>query len=431
MKWKRFFPVILLFSCIDGFISNYFYPAILPLLYRDFLLLFVCLLFFLQEPFAEWLSKFRHRMGPLAWTFGVLFIVICFLQIFNSGVPALSVGLLGFKVSCFYWLLAPLAYAYAADLKTVRRLLLALFCFSIPINLFGLYQFYAGPDFLVDTFGPGFERATIMTAFEGAMDPEDFFLRIIGTFPSSGQYGNFLVMNTFVGFALLLTSRTKRARLFILPCISLNFLAMLATGSRGALLTSMGVVVLFAFLNPDIRRWLWLGTVGAASLYFGFHQLGEAVFLRLQSVQDLEMISNRTVETTPVMFQDLLNEAPLGKGMGLATGASRHLVGEDSMDTRLIENHLSKLQLETGIFGVLVFYAFVIALLLRWLTAWRVSANRAIRDLTAPLSAYCISILLLSFIIGGFDSPPQSVFFWILVGLISRLSEISALPEPS
>jgi O-antigen ligase len=429
MSWRRLFPFVLLFSCVDGFISNYFYPAILPLLYRDFLILLTYFFFIQQEPFWEWVSKLRESLGLFPWLLGILFLLISALQVFNSNLPTLLVGLLGFKVSCLYWFLAPLAYAYATDLKTARKPLSMLFALSVPINFFGLYQFYAGPDFLVDTFGVGFERAIIMTAYDGAMNPEDFFLRIIGTFASSGQYANFLTLNIFVGFSLLLTVRTRRRRWLIIPCILLNSIALLATGSRGALLTLLGMSVIFAVLNPGIRRWFWVGTLVAAGLYFGFQQLGEAVFLRLESIQDVEMISNRTIETTPVMFMDLFNEAPFGKGMGLATGASRYLVGEDSMDTRLIENHPSKLQLETGIGGVLVFYAFVIALLLRWLTAWRVSTHHAIRDLTAPLSAYCLSILLLSFIIGGFDSPPQSVFFWTLVGTLARLSNASVPPS--
>lgn len=137
------------------------------------------------------------------------------------------------------------------------------------------------------------------------------------------------------------------------------------------------------------------------------------------------MVRHRTLETTPAMFIDLIKEYPLGQGLGSGSTASRHILGEDSTDWQLVENDPSKLQLETGIFGVISFYLFVMTLSMRWIRRWHKPLDRATFDFVAPISAYCLTRLALSFVTGGFDSPPASVFFWALVGIVAKLSALS------
>jgi len=431
MNWRRLFPLIPLFACVDGFIANYFYPAVLPLLYRDILVLFVYLLFAFQGHFGSWASQLHQRVGSVPWALGLAFLAVCVLQIFNPSLPGLTVGLLGFKVTAFYWPLSILAYAYTTDLPAARRLARWIVFLSIPINLFGLYQFQAGPYYLVDTFGPGFERATILAHLENVSDPEDTFLRVIGTFASSGQYSNFLVINAMLILALALSTSVPSNRLLLYGLVLFNFVTLLATGSRGGIL-SLGLTLPCLWLfSPHIRRGAWLTLVAAACIHLGFRWMGSAVLQRFETLADVEMIRQRTFETTPVMFMDLLRTHPLGHGIGMASSASRYLMENEELaelaEPFLIENHLSKLQLETGIFGVLTFYLFAATLLLQWVGRWRRSWDDQTRIFLSPLSAYCLSSLALSFIIGGFDSPPQSLFFWILTGIVARLS---SSPKP-
>ena len=206
MLWRRLFPVIFLFTMVDGFISNWLYPARLPLLYRDFLIIGVYGLFISQEPAGQWVSQLRERAGPGAWFLAMSFMVVGLLEVFNPLSPDLLVGLLGLKVLFLYWPLAILAYAYVDSLERARGLAKAIVFFSVPISLFGLYQFRQGPEFLVSTFGPGFERATVMAWIEG-IGPDDSFLRIIGTFPSSGQFGSFIQINAMLCFGLLFSTK--------------------------------------------------------------------------------------------------------------------------------------------------------------------------------------------------------------------------------
>jgi len=424
MSWRRVFPLIFLFACVDGFISNWLYPARLPLLYRDFLVLGVYLLFIGQEPVGAWIGQLRERVGRGPWLLLMSFMLVGLLQIFNPLLPSVLVGLLGFKVLFFYWPLALLAYAYVDTLERVRVLFKAIVYFSVPVNVFGLYQFWQGPEFLITTFGPGFERATIIAHIEG-FGAEESFLRVIGTFASSGQFSQFLAMNAMLCVALLFSSARKRVRLVFSGCAALTFLTMLATGSRGGLLILVLEAIAFGILHRRVRRAVVVASLATISLYFGFQWLGEGVIARFESLRDVEMVRHRTFETTPAMFSDLVKEYPLGHGLGSGSTASRHILGEDSTDWQLVENNPSKLQLETGILGVIFFYLFVMTLSMRWIRKWHKPLDRATFDVVAPIAAYCLTKFALSFVTGGFDSPPASVFFWALVGIVARLSAAS------
>ena len=425
MLWRRLFPAIFLFTMVDGFISNWLYPARLPLLYRDFLIIGVYGLFINQEPVGAWVTQLRERVGRGAWFLAMSFMVVGLLQVFNPSSPDVLVWLLGLKVLFLYWPLAILAYAYVDSLDRARGLLKAIVYVSVPINLFGLYQFWRGPEFLVSTFGPGFERATIMAWIEG-IGPDDSFLRIIGTFASTGQFSGFLLINAMFCFALLFSAKERRESLIVSGCAVLSFLAMLATGSRGGLVALVVEAALFALLCHRARQALVVALLISVSLYYGFDWLSENVSTRFETLRDIEMVRHRTVDTTSAQFVEVFREYPFGRGLGTASMAARHLLGEGSSDWTMVENYLSKLQMETGILGVLLFYLFMGVLSIRWLQDWLKTLEGPARDLVLALAAYCLTLFVTGGLFGGLDTPPQSVFLWALIGIAARLSAISS-----
>jgi len=426
MTWRRLFPVIFLFTMVDGFLSNWLYPARLPLLYRDFLIIGVYGLFISKEPLGKWVTHLRERVGPGAWFLAMSFMVLGVLQVLNPLSPDVLVWLLGLKVLFLYWPLAVLAYAYVDSLDRARGLLKAIVFFSVPINLFGLYQFWRGPEFLVSTFGPGFERATIMAFIEG-VSSEESFLRVPGTFASTGQFSSFILINAMFCFGLLFSANDKRERLIVIGCAVLNFLAMLATGSRGGLAVLVVETSVFALLCHRARQALVVALLVGLTLYFGFNWLGESVVTRFESLRDVEMIRERTLDTTSGMFVEIFNEYPFGRGLGTASLASRHLLGEDSSGWAMVENYLSKLQMEMGILGVLLFYLLLGNLSFRWLRVWLTPLEGSARDLDLSLAAYCLTLFITGGVIGGFDTPPQSVFVWPLIGIAARLSVLPSV----
>lgn len=427
MTWRRLFPAVFLLTCVDGFISNWMYPDPWPLLYKDFFIIGVYLVFLVQEPVLQWVGQLRERMGPPAWFFALSFLLAGIFQIFNPGSDPL-VWLFGLKILFLYWPLAVLAYAYVDTPERARGLFKAIVYFSVPINLFGLYQFWQGPEFLIHTFGPGFERAIVMGWIEG-VGPDPAFLRILGTFASTGQLSSFLLINAMLCLALLFSSDKKREMLIVYGCAALSFLTMLATGSRGALVVLVIEVTVFALLCGRARYTLAVASLLGVTLYYGFNWLGEGVMVRFQSLGDVEMVRHRTVDTTSAMFVETFNEYPFGRGLGTASIGARHLLGESSSGWSMVENYVSKLQMETGILGVLFFYLFLTFLSFRWLGDWLGFAPAPARDLEPALAAYCLSLFVTGGLFGALDTPPQAVFLWPLIGIAARLSVIAAATE--
>lgn len=426
MFWRLSFPIFFLFATFDGFISNLFFPAKLPLLYKDIFLVVIYFFFFVTERTGELVSQLKGQIGNTAWFCAIAFMLIGLFQIFNPASSSILVGILGFKVMFFYWPIALLAFTYIHKPDDVRKFLMMIVIFSIPINCFGLYQFFQGPRFMVQTFGPGFAQATVIAAIEAGTGD---FVRIIGTFASSGQFSSFLVTNSAFCLGLMLTSPSLQGRVFFSGCQVLNFLTLLATGSRGWLLILILDFLIFVVISRRSRPKMMAVFFVSFSLYFGFSFLGAGVIGRYRSLQRIEMVRHRTLETTQAMFLEILGDAPLGKGLGAGSTATRHLAGVDPLAKRyLVENYLSKLQMETGIAGVLLFYIFSILLLLRigrWLTFFR-ARNFEIAE---SLTAYAIVHFSLVSLFNLLDSPPTPIFLWATIGILARLSRFYEMEE--
>lgn len=428
MSWRRLFPLIFLFSCVDGFISNWLYPARLPMLFKDIFILVVYFLFMTQEFQRHWVGKFKRSIGLGTWYIAMLFVLVGILQMFNSKAPGMLVGILGFKVMFLYLPMAILAYAYVDSLDRLRRLLRAIIYFSIPISIFGLFQFWADPYFMINTFGPGFERAMSMASIDAGEAATQTFLRVFGTFASTGQFSSFLVINCMFIFSLLFTAKNKFERRLMIGCAILNFITLLATGSRGGflLIFIMGFVFV-VFCRRFWRRLVFMFLL-AVSLYAGFSYLGRGVVSRFKSLKDTEMLKSRTIGVTKATFMDYFERYPLGNGIGTGSGASRYLSEGEEVEWEFIESYPAKLQYETGILGVILFYLFLLKLSVHWLRHWLKPVDFTIYTIIASLSSLCLVFFFYS-LVGIIDSSPLAIFLWATVGIVAKLTTFQSNAE--
>ena len=145
MLWRLLFPIVFIYTFIDGFIVNMTYPAKLPFLYRDFLILITYFFFMIEEHLWRTIRDVRKRFGRVAWYSAMAFLLVGAIQIFNPASPSLVRGLLGFKVMFFYWPLALLGYVYVNRHENLVNFMRMIAYVSVPINIFGLVQFVKGP----------------------------------------------------------------------------------------------------------------------------------------------------------------------------------------------------------------------------------------------------------------------------------------------
>ncbi len=424
MIWRLGFPIFFILVLTDGFISNMLYPAKWPLLFKDFFLLGLTGMFLLNENPGKIMDRIISNIGGGTFLSALCFMLICILQIFNPKAPSLALGLLGFKILFIYWLLVPLSYAYVRSADDVRTWLKVIVGSSFFINIFALIQFLIGPAFLIDRFGYGFERAFLLAALDYAPGVESFF-RVIGTFASAGQYANFLDANTAFAFGLYLSSKSSREKKIWLAAILLDFVGLFISGSRGAVLFLLPVFVLFVMFSRNRSGIVSIVVISALAAMIGLSFLGEGVRARFDTLKRTEMIKERTVGFTGNIFLHYLNEAPMGSGLGAASTAARYLDPSQEKHPKWVENYPSKLQVETGAPGVLMFFVFLFSLLSKWRFSWLPRLNGDHEKPGVAISAYAIGYFLFLSLFGILDTTPAYIFLWAILGMIIKMVDLS------
>ncbi len=419
LLWRIFFILMCLQILIDGFCIYFFFPSTLMHFIKDIALIMTLFFFMMKEPLKDWMSALGKSLGSgIVLSMGTLF-AIGVLQVFNPLSPGLLRGVLGIKLMYMPWVGILLGYAYADGPEQIEKVFKAIAIASIPINLFGVVQYMSDPNYMIMTFGPGFLANSSMANIYG-VSSADSFVRIIGTFASSAHYALFLSMNTMICFALYFTGR--RSKYFWLAVLLLNLFALLQTGSRGGFLVSLLMVAIFATLSRQGRPMITVLFITVVGMMIAFSTLKASVATRFKTVTEVKNLSERTVGTAPKQFTKYLNEFPMGKGIGSAAQAARHL-GKREGKFYLVENYISKMQLELGIVGVIVFYLMIFLLMSRWFFTWLPPpSTNNLYFFAIAITAYCAGQFTVGTLFSSIETPPASVFLWVFTGFMARIA---------
>jgi hypothetical protein len=428
MFWRSLFPLVFLYAIIDGVITNYFFPAKEPYIFRDVFIVVVYLFFMMNEPFMQRTGQLHRAFGPEAWFTAMAFLLLSFGQIFNPQSPGLLLGILGFRVLFLYWPLALLAYVYFDRFDKVMGFFKMILYVSIPVNIFGLAQYMIGPQILYAVYGPKIERAIVLAAL-GNQTLEESYLRVIGTFASTGQYGNFLALSTLLGFAVLFSNIRRNEKIFFAVCQLLNFAALLASGTRSSfvfMVLSLGVFFMVSKnTRPAIATILFSGIL----MFGAFSLLGGRVVARFGSLTEMKMVRERTSGSMVKMYLETLDKYPMGKGLGSASTAAVHLGKTEASTFQFIENYPTKLQYEGGVGGVFLYYLFAVLLLKRWFGTWLPRFEKRYATALTIISCYCFIQFSVAGVFFLVDNPPVPIFLWALVGIAARFSMPETLAD--
>ncbi len=420
MTWRFVLRLMCVEILFDGFLIYYFYTQPLMFFFKDAMLFFTFFFFMTKESTRDLMSELGQVMGAGIVLLMAGLIAVGFLQIFNPLSPGLLRGILGFKVMFLPWTGILLGYAYVNRTEDVAGLFRLIGYTSFPINIFGVIQYIKGPNFMPGTFGPGFLLSTSVANIYG-VSYEESFVRIVGTFASSAHYSLFLAMNALVCLALFFADRRKGVWLI---ASVLNCFTLLGTGSRGGLLSTLLMVFIFAALFRRARPMMITFFIVVGGFFLGFSTLKESVSERFKTAADVKNINDRTVATAPKQFTEYLSIYPLGRGIGAAQQAARHL-GKYEGKFYLVENYLSKLQLEMGIVGVVLFYLMILLILMRWFRTWLPPPSEdATYIFSIALTAYCFGQLTIGGIFSSIDTPPAATFIWIFMGMMVRIATL-------
>jgi len=420
LNWRRhLIPAIFAYVCVEGFLSLLFRQYKASLLLKDFLIVIAYVSFIMEMVSKQRFVFFRGILVPM----GVI-ALLAIAQVFNPALPNVLVGVVGFKILCFYMPLVFLGYYCFSNMQEIRKFLLLLLVFSIPVGMMAIWQYVEGPSALT-RFGYSFEIAVVETPGS----EYGVHTRAIGTFASPGMLSWYALCTlTICVISLALVSRLSH-RLFVVGCLVLAAVTSLASGTRGGfVVTALTIGTMLLLVGR--RRHLATGavlTAMAVAIVAVF--MGQAVLGRLETLGDFDLLWAR-LRMPFATTGRALNVAPLGWGLGYGSVGTRHVI-PGGQPLLLVENYWTKIAFELGWFGLLAFAWLIAASLLQGIHSYRSCLTREARWVVGCLAVFLTGLLALSFIGTALDKIPANVYFWFFLGVMLRVPELPMRAPPS
>ncbi len=421
LRWRWSVYGLVVYVVLEGFFVNYFSTVPELNLVKDALVigLFASLA-------ATLLSRGMQPIPSLPWMAPFLaFAVLYFAEIFNPNLPNIFVGLVGVRVTLLYFLVVPIAYWFFESKQRVLNFLLFFSLLSVPVSLFGLVQYWKGPEWIV-SLSPGFGRAVY---YASGINPsiESFYFRTFSTFVHTGGFAQHLFLVLLLSLPLWILPAFRRHRWWVGAAFVLHFVALLTTGGRSSFVMFIAAVAVLFFMLRGSAKIVPVMMVLPLVLWGSSLFVGPQFVERFESVLNLEYVSARN---RPLMIGWLEGsmEAPwTGLGAGYATVASRH-AGATALNGGVLENGLAKMRYEAGLPGLALYILFLLTVILDCLRAPFRIRDPELRWCVAACASF-LTINLANVVLGPvFDASPNNIYLWFLLGLVARARHLETPP---
>jgi hypothetical protein len=187
-------------------------------------------------------------------------------------------------------------------------------------------------------------------------------LRIPSSFSSAHAYGGTLV--ALLPFIVHRLVTSEKRNLVSLVALVLTALGVFVCGARSPVVI-LGVVATVTVFSLRRRPAAVLALVIAAGMVAYFVRQSDRL-QRYETLSDTEMVEDRVAGSVNLTFFEVISDYPLGKGLGGATGTSiPYFLDPYAIPQVGIESEYSRLALEEGILGLLLWVGYVFWTLLR------------------------------------------------------------------
>jgi hypothetical protein len=422
--WRMGVYMFMAYVIAEGFLVNYFNGLSELNLVKD---VFVSLLFLTVAV----MLVMRHRapFPRLGWVLpfaGFAFIYIA--EIFNPNLPTVLVGLVGIRVTLFYFLLMPVAYWFFDSTERVVKFFLFMVAVSIPVAAFGIVQYFKGPAWMM-SISPGFERAVFYAVSTDAGGVDSWKFRTFSTFVHTGAFSQYLALMMLVTAALWGLFRVSWQRMVVGAILMLQFFALLTTGGRASFFVFFACVGMWWFFQRGSLRLAPAVVLLPVFFYGATLLLGTGFLDRFSTLLDPQVVENRNVPLMVGWLQESMKTDWAGMGAGYASLASRH-VAETALNIGVVENGLAKMRIEAGIPGLILYVIFLVSFGFTCARqAFRVPDPR-VRWFATPVAAFVVLNIMLVPIGTPFDVSPTNVYIWFLAGFLGRATTLASDDRP-
>ncbi len=422
-RWRASVYAFVAYVILEGFLLNYFYTVPeLNLLKDVYVVALFTVLTVSTVPRGIFPVPRTTWMVPFA-----LFALLYTAQVFNPYLPSVMVGLIGLRVSLLYSLLVPVGYWFFDTRERALRFFLYLTLVSVPVAAFGIFQYFAGPSWLI-SISPGFARAVFYASGGGSAGS---YFRTLSTFVQTGGFSIYLCFMMLVSVAQFNMASLRNQRWWVAGTFVLNFLALLTTGGRSPLVLFFVALGLLVTMQGRLVKILPVVALTAALFIGAVIVLGPAVAERFATVLNLEVVQERNLPLVYGWLYESMNSNPAGLGAGYATVASRH-AGATPLNYNVVENTFARIRFETGLPGLILYVIFILALVRECIQMPQKVPDRELSWLASACAAFLLVNIFLSLPWGTpFDMSPTNVFLWLFLGFMARAPMIAAAKAPA
>lgn len=402
-----------LYTCIEGLVINVLFPAKLPFIYKDLVLLVIYVGLILPD------LRRTFSPSPLAKAINAslaFFIGLVLLYLLVPTPVSLVSELVAVKQRLFYIPLVVVAYFFTRSIDDVRWLVITLAAYSLPVAAFGIYLFFTGPEGL-RALGAGY--SAIIYAAQTSVET----WRVPGTFTSPGQYSGYLMFNGLAVSALLVDAGAPRwSRLLALISLMGMLLAMLVSGTRASLILTTGGIALALVMSGRLSRTVTWAIGFYGMMAYAFATFGPGVRDRVGSIASMEHIERFKTTYFGQLFASPLVQQPFGVGLGVATIGARHF--SELGQVVLMESYLGVIAVEMGWLGLIAYLALAVAIVWFLVQHRKIMTESPEANYWFFLAAFVIVVIAVLPVNTYIDSAPGNLYFWFSVGTLIRLVEL-------
>ncbi|MBP9837213.1 MAG: hypothetical protein KBC84_00720 [Proteobacteria bacterium] len=368
MKWRLCVKIVFLLVVFEGALRKWFLPGIADFIYfgKDSIML-VAYLKFMIEPSQSKKSYYDIGSSHFLTFLSVLAILIPMFKMVDLNLGNPIAGMFGFKNYALYIPLIFLMPHLYDNIEDFIKEMVFYSSLSLPLCIIALIQ-YRSPG---DSFINKFVGETVNDASVGDA------VRTSATFSYLTGYPTYLL---FIGSIILpfLTSKLKAYHKNI-SYLSFVFLwvALLTTGSRGALYSYIVLVVFYLICNENFwkkgyyKKLIPVFLIAAVALPTFFPQ---HISNFIDRAKQSDAGSGEKLDRILWFYSQIRDNLHVGGLFGLGTGITHPAVNKLSSmlsgDTKdpiiwnYVEAESAKIFLEIGLLGVCLWYLFRIYILI-------------------------------------------------------------------
>ena len=381
-------------------------------------------LFFIAA-FVVWFGGLAIRKtpirGPGIVPMAVLIAVIVpILYLIHPGAP-LTVELAGLRAWAEFPIACLMALTVIRSRGQVRAYVGLILILCVITAIYGIYQYWTGPNVLVSAGGLALERHG-SSVFYRTGGETDF--RAFSTFTFPAPFANMMVFGILLGMGAVLSDAwSRRTRMLIGLLLPLFFLGITVSGTRAALvilLLGLGVIGWYRGLGARVLLVLPLLLI---AVYAGALLTQGKSFVRWQSLLLQEGLLWTYVWAPITIAARTLAEFPFGMGLGRSGVGVPYMIFRSypSGYFRGSDGDIGRAAVEMGIFGVILLLIIVVALLPHAASAAKRLRSTQAQDLGLGIGAVVIATGALVIIGSPLSSVPHATIWWFLLGALLKV----------